>query len=133
LGIEKIHEYGMIHCDIKPSNIIINNKFSQAKIIDLGSAVQCGNLNTKNVTQREHSVKYSAFEVLFLSYADFKSDVWSLGCIIFEMVTGHKAWHDEQDHFQKSILHEKKNILDFTPDKYFLNKDWAKPIIQGCF
>jgi serine/threonine protein kinase len=84
----------MIHCDIKPNNIIIVNNNSLAKIIDLGSAVQCGILQTKNITLRENTVPFSAYEVLFDDHIDYKSDVWSLGCILFQMVTGHKAWHD---------------------------------------
>jgi serine/threonine protein kinase len=96
-GIAKIHEYGMIHCDIKPNNIIIVNNNTQAQIIDLGSAVQCGTLNTKNVTLRENTIPFSAYEVLFLDRIDYKSDVWSLGCLFFEMVTGHKAWYNENN------------------------------------
>jgi serine/threonine protein kinase len=63
-----MHQYGMIHCDIKPSNIIIitENGEIQTKIIDLGSAIQIGSFTEDvNNTIREHTKLYSSYEVLF--------------------------------------------------------------------
>jgi hypothetical protein len=49
------------------------------------------------------------------------------------MVTGFRAWCNEQNEYLKSSLNQKINIIEVTPPRYLESHQWAIPIIEGCF
>ncbi len=85
LGIEAAHNNHIIHRDIKPQNIIIS-KEGKVKVTDFGIAkAASSNTVTSNVMG---SVHYTSPEQARGGYSDEKSDVYSLGVTLFEMLTG---------------------------------------------
>jgi serine/threonine protein kinase len=85
LGLEYMHQRGVIHRDIKPSNILIfkTNTF-HAKICDLGlSKPYCAQ---GKQSQRIMTSCYRAPEVIQCLPYDSKIDLWACGCVFFEMV-----------------------------------------------
>ena len=83
IGIKEIHNKKIIHRDLKPENIFINDNMN-IKIGDFGISKQLNNtyaLTTKKVA----SINYASPEILKKGIYNEKSDIYSLGCIIYEL------------------------------------------------
>lgn len=92
MGIEAAHNNHIIHRDIKPQNIMIS-KEGKVKIADFGIAkAATSNTITSNVMG---SVHYTSPEQARGGFSDERSDIYSLGCTMFEMVTGHVPFDGE--------------------------------------
>ena len=82
-GLKFIHTK-YIHADLKPENIMINQKNGKIKIIDLGSSMEKDNVKTYFYHQSRY---YRSPEIIFQLQFNEKIDIWSLGCIIYELIT----------------------------------------------
>lgn len=92
MGIEAAHNNHIIHRDIKPQNIMIS-KDGKVKVTDFGIAkAATSNTITSNVMG---SVHYTSPEQARGGFSDEKSDIYSLGCTMFEMLTGHVPFDGE--------------------------------------
>lgn len=92
MGIEAAHNNHIIHRDIKPQNIIIS-KEGKVKVTDFGIAkAATSNTITSNVMG---SVHYTSPEQARGGYSDEKSDIYSLGITLFEMLTGRVPYNGE--------------------------------------
>lgn len=92
MGIEAAHNNHIIHRDIKPQNIIIS-KEGKVKVTDFGIAkAATSNTITSNVMG---SVHYTSPEQARGGYSDEKSDIYSLGIAMFEMLTGRVPFNGE--------------------------------------
>ena len=92
MGIESAHNNHIIHRDIKPQNIIIS-KEGKVKVTDFGIAkAATSNTITSNVMG---SVHYTSPEQARGGYSDEKSDIYSLGVTMFEMLTGRVPFNGE--------------------------------------
>ena len=76
---------GVLHADIKPDNILINERRTAIKICDFGSAMFSGD---NEITPYLVSRFYRAPEVILGLPYDYPMDMWSIGCVIFELCTG---------------------------------------------
>ena len=85
-GLEAAHNNGVIHRDVKPQNIIISID-GKVKVTDFGIA-RASTSNTIN-SNVMGSVHYSSPEQARGGYSDEKSDIYSLGITMYEMLTGH--------------------------------------------
>ena len=85
MGLEAAHNRNIVHRDIKPQNIIISTD-GKVKVTDFGIA-RVASSNTIS-TNAMGSVHYSSPEQVRGGYSDFKSDIYSLGITMYEMVTG---------------------------------------------
>lgn len=106
MGIEAAHNNHIIHRDIKPQNIIIS-KEGKVKVTDFGIAkAATSNTITSNVMG---SVHYTSPEQARGGYSDEKSDIYSLGITMFEMLTGRVPFNGETTvaiaikHIQESL------------------------------
>ena len=92
MGLEAAHRNHIIHRDIKPQNIIIS-KEGKVKVTDFGIAkIATSNTITSNVMG---SVHYTSPEQARGGYSDEKSDIYSLGITLFEMLTGKVPYTGE--------------------------------------
>lgn len=92
MGIEAAHNNHIIHRDIKPQNVIIS-KEGKVKVTDFGIAkAATSNTITSNVMG---SVHYTSPEQARGGYSDEKSDIYSLGITMFEMLTGRVPFNGE--------------------------------------
>lgn len=89
-GLQFIHDSNIIHCDIKPENIMIKlppspkHNWFIVKIIDFGSSCFVNDTSFTYIQSRY----YRAPEVLLGTSYDQKIDIWSLGCLVVELFTG---------------------------------------------
>ena len=85
MGLETAHSHGIVHRDVKPQNIIISTD-GKVKVTDFGIArAASSNTISSNVMG---SVHYSSPEQVRGGYSDEKSDIYSLGITMYEMITG---------------------------------------------
>ncbi|MBO4337628.1 MAG: Stk1 family PASTA domain-containing Ser/Thr kinase, partial [Lachnospiraceae bacterium] len=92
MGIEAAHNNHIIHRDIKPQNIMIS-KEGKVKIADFGIAkAATSNTITSNVMG---SVHYTSPEQARGGFSDERSDIYSLGCTMYEMLTGRVPFDGE--------------------------------------
>lgn len=101
---------GIIHCDLKPENILIKNEGSMnVKVIDFGSACFIGNQDYDYLQTRP----YRAPEISFGCQFDFAADMWSLGCIVYELLTCKVLFNYKtvQENFAKALAIN--NSVDF--------------------
>ena len=133
-GLKEIHSNNIIHRDIKPDNLLIteNNKI---KICDFGISKQLGpNNNYANTTIG--TLYYCAPEIFDKKPYNNKIDIWSLGCVIYELCT-KKLCFEGESHWE---LLNKIMACNYTPlneelnnyyqlndlIKLLLNKDYKK-------
>ena len=115
MGIEVAHNNHIIHRDIKPQNIIIS-KDGKVKVTDFGIAkAATSNTITSNVMG---SVHYTSPEQARGGYSDEKSDIYSLGITMFEMLTGRVPFNGETTVAIaiKHIQEELPSPKDFVPE-----------------
>ncbi len=88
-GMSVAHQVGIIHRDLKPANLLINDE-GLLKIVDFGVAAAAGGGDT-NLTKTGYvigSPKYMAPEQILGKKVDHRADIYSLGVIFYEMLTG---------------------------------------------
>lgn len=115
LGLEAAHARNIVHRDIKPQNIIISTD-GKVKLSDFGIArVASSNTISSNAMG---SVHYSSPEQVRGGYSDAKSDIYSLGITLYEMVTGRVPF-DGETTVAIAIKHLQEEMVppsQYTPD-----------------
>ena len=115
MGLEAAHNHGIVHRDVKPQNIIISTD-GKVKVTDFGIArAASSNTISSNVMG---SVHYSSPEQVRGGYSDEKSDIYSLGITLYEMVTGRVPF-DGDTTVAIAIKHLQEEMVPpsvYTPD-----------------
>jgi serine/threonine-protein kinase len=88
------HEHGVIHRDIKPANVVITRQRGRIKLTDFGIA-HLVNSNHTQTGQMLGSPRYMSPEQAMGRVVDGRSDIFSLGAVLYEMLTGQYAFDGE--------------------------------------
>jgi tetratricopeptide (TPR) repeat protein/TolB-like protein len=119
-GLARAHANGIIHRDIKPGNVMITND-GFVKIVDFGLAKLIGRSRITGSGATLGTVAYMAPEQARSEEADERADIWSIGAVLYEMLTGRLPFRGEIDQAMVySILNENptplKELRSDVPD-----------------
>ena len=98
LGLKTLHQNGIIHCNLKPSNIIID-EFGNVKICDFKKALNANTMTIQDIKKNKTAMTpcYTAPELFSENgLYSYKTDLWALGCIMYEMAIGQVPFFEER-------------------------------------
>jgi serine/threonine protein kinase len=95
-ALEEAHVKGIVHRDVKAENIMVNSK-NQIKVMDFGLAKLKGSLKLTKTSSTVGTLAYMAPEQIQGAEVDGRSDIFSFGVVLFEMLTGHLPFRGEHE------------------------------------
>ncbi|MHC4150206.1 MAG: protein kinase domain-containing protein, partial [Planctomycetota bacterium] len=108
-GISRAHEENIVHRDIKPANIIITNR-GEVKIVDFGLAKLAGRTMLTKEGTTMGTVAYMSPEQSQGAEVNHRSDIWALGAVLYEMVTGQRPFAGD---YEQAVVY---SILNQEPE-----------------
>jgi len=117
-GLDFLSSNKIIHRDLKPENILVNDTLDVVKITDFALSTYYNYINDSNIinTPTVGSPWYMAPEIVLRQSYGFDADIWSLGCIIYEMKCGQKPYNDINYNQAKIKIMEYGNPLEYAED-----------------
>jgi len=110
-GLQAAHESGITHRDIKPSNILIDSH-GRARIVDFGLASVMGSDQLTKTGSTLGTIGYMSPEQVRGDKADHRTDLFSFGVVLYELITGHAPFKaDSEAATLHAITHTKPEIL----------------------
>ncbi|XP_042509156.1 mitogen-activated protein kinase kinase kinase 20-like [Macadamia integrifolia] len=142
-GLSHIHDHGYVHCDIKPQNIVLVLSSSSSsddyvtKIAGFGSAKNTMKEQRKRKKEQRYlnlrgTPLYMSPESVSRKEQEAPSDIWALGCVVAEMISGKPAWNCKPDMDVDELLYliGSGRELPETPSE--MSKE-GKDFLKRCF
>ncbi|KAK6961617.1 tyrosine-protein kinase fyna, partial [Biomphalaria glabrata] len=128
-GMIYVHKQKIIHCDLRAVNILVGND-GNIKIADFGLARSLEDNNGKNISKEyldTFPVRWTAPEGLFNDQFSLKSDVWSFGIVMYELITfGREPFPGYANDEVKALIEKKVRLpkppklqIQDVPESYF--------------
>lgn len=116
-ALHAAHQQGIVHRDLKPSNIMVDVR-GRARVMDFGIAKSISRLDPEKPKTIAGTPKYFSPEQSKIEHIDHRSDIYSLGLIIFEMLTGCSVFEAEtkEDYLVKHIEEKPPQVSELNPD-----------------
>ena len=127
IGVKYLHKYGIIHRDLKPDNIMLteSNDKGHIKIMDFGLSKILG--KKEKTSDGFGTLTFVSPEVLIRKPYNKEIDIWSIGVILYLILSGDLPFDDEEDYEEKIAKSIVFNEVEF-PSKKFGNK--SKEVIE---
>ena len=110
-GLQAAHGKGVLHRDVKPANIIISPE-GRATILDFGLARLTEASRLTKLDTAMGTVAYMSPEQAQGMEVDSRTDIWALGCVLYEMVSGQRPFQGQYDQaLLYEIVHEEPAAL----------------------
>ncbi|XP_047341291.1 mitogen-activated protein kinase kinase kinase 20-like [Impatiens glandulifera] len=126
LGLKYIHKLGLVHCDIKPENILLTGD-GVPKIADFGLAMRAGVI--REIDARRGTPEYMAPEVITHGVYNWWCDIWALGCTVLKMFTGQNVWGGFPSNKDIKKFIAKHDVIPVIPDSLSFE---AIDFLQRC-
>ena len=127
-GLQEAHRLGVIHRDIKPANILID-KSGRARIVDFGLAALVGSEQITQIGSTLGTIGYMSPEQVRGEPADERSDLFSLGVVSYELLTGRRPFRaDNEAAVLYAIVHAdpeplaERDEIDIAPIQEIINR-----------
>lgn len=116
-ALQEAHAHGIVHRDVKSENIMVNAK-NQIKVMDFGLAKLKGSLKLTRTSSTIGTLAYMAPEQIHGREVDARSDIFSFGIVLYEMLTGRLPFRGEHEAAMVySIVNEEPEpLLVYLPD-----------------
>lgn len=118
-ALDAAHRIGLVHRDVKPSNILVTND-DFAYLIDFGIARTIGDASLTGTGNAIGSWAYMAPERISAGLIDPRSDVYALACVLHECVTGQRPYPG--DSFEQLVAAHM-----WTPPRWSSSSGWSPP------
>jgi len=116
-ALQEAHQRGIVHRDIKSENIMVNTR-KQVKVMDFGLAKLRGSLKLTRASSTVGTLNYMAPEQIQGAEADARTDLFSLGVVLYELLTGQMPFRGEHEAaLMYSILNEEPQPLHLAGGK----------------
>jgi serine/threonine-protein kinase PRP4 len=125
VALAHMRRNNIIHTDLKPDNILVNEKRNVVKICDLGTAIDRGDAATAQVGVSPYLVSrfYRAPELILGMSFDYGIDMWSVGCTLYELYTGKILFTgNSNNQMLRAIMETRGKIM---PKLYKKGELWA--------
>jgi serine/threonine protein kinase/tetratricopeptide (TPR) repeat protein len=113
-----LHGEGLVHADLKPANVIVTDE-GRAVLVDFGVAAAAGlKLDTQAVSRAgflQGTLKYMSPERIEESLFDTRADLYSVGCILYRIVTGKSAFREKT---QAMMINAHLKVMPARPSKF---------------
>lgn len=151
-GLAAAHAQGLIHRDVKPSNILLDESVERALLTDFGLARAANDVGVTRTGFHPGTPQYMSPEQVRGEDIDARSDLFGLGCVLYALCTGHPPFQSDTGYAVLRLITDSQpqpvrelnpdipewleqivmKLLQKSPDERFISADKVVELLQGC-